>query len=258
MGDGSFTADDKRARRRLVKEFHKQGFTVRSVKIEGDGYKVTPVGEGSFKTRKMGSAPVVLRQRRQFPQAQRRYPGSYRGMRLRPGLRPYRTTGRFYRQPPRAGQSVPGKILSYGKSRIDPRKQMIRKQQEQDRVIQAKKTEQEITEKQRKERIQAERQETVKQLEKQRFERAKLSEMRQQQREERERQNRERTRQLLERAREKQQHERMKQERHADFDASRREIREHRQEEAFRESHTRKQETPNLQEARQNYVTKES
>jgi hypothetical protein len=46
---------------------------------------------------------------------------------------------------------------------------MIQKQQEQDRVTQAKKTEQEITEKQRKERIEQERKETVQQLEKQRL-----------------------------------------------------------------------------------------
>ncbi len=43
--DGTFTAESKRAKTRLLKEFHKQGVAIRSKKIEGDGYMISPVGE---------------------------------------------------------------------------------------------------------------------------------------------------------------------------------------------------------------------
>ena len=92
-GDGTFNAEGKREKTRLLKEFHRQGVAVRSKKIAGDGYLVSAVG--SVAKPRLGPHPSL--RPRTIPQRRINRP-MYRGI---PRVRPMRALPPNYRAPPR-------------------------------------------------------------------------------------------------------------------------------------------------------------
>jgi hypothetical protein len=158
--DGTFTAENKRAKTRLLKEFHKQGVAVRSTKIEGDGYTVSPVGAITKKsiTRRpaLGYRPRTVYPRRISRPAYHAPPRiGPSGMRPRPLFAPHQQ----YAAPPRVrGPGVLSKIGGYFERKRQER--MQRTQQE----IELKQNLAESEAKLKAERITAERAETVRQI----------------------------------------------------------------------------------------------
>lgn len=156
-GDGTYTAIDRRSRRRLLKEFHRQGFQVRSSKTDG-GYSVSAVGM----SHRRSSTGSIARLARSRSIAQRR-----------PIRRGYSPAYRSYGSSPRIRR--PSALARAGSWAIHKTKEhMIKKQQEQNRRIEQKKTEAEIEGKLKQERVAAERAETVRELRKQELAREKL------------------------------------------------------------------------------------
>lgn len=156
--DGTFTAENKRAKTRLLKEFHRQGVAVRSTKIEGDGYKVSPVGKISKKV--MGKRPTLgYRPRTVYPR--RIVRPAYRAP-PRLGVRPMYPQRPGYAAPPRVrGPGMFSKIGGYFERRRQEKEQ--RKQQE----IQLKQSLAESEAKIKAERIAQERAETVRKIQEQ-------------------------------------------------------------------------------------------
>jgi hypothetical protein len=168
-GDGSFNADDKRAKTRLLKEFHQQGAKVRSVKIEGDGYRVEPIGtlsrrksDDPFRNRRLerrGTGPRSSSYQRRIvrPAYQRAPPTTqYTNRQI-----PRAPSSPYYGAPPRArGRGIISATQDYLKKR------QIEKEQKRIDEIKRKKDAQEIDAKMRAERIQAEREETARQVRK--------------------------------------------------------------------------------------------
>jgi hypothetical protein len=83
--DGTYNADGKRAKTRLLKELHRQGVRVRSTKIEGDGFRVAPVGNLRQKRRSVyrGYRPAVRAARQTGYRPQSSPSGRYASMRGR-------------------------------------------------------------------------------------------------------------------------------------------------------------------------------
>lgn len=113
--DGTFTAENKRAKIRLLKEFHRQGVSIRSTKIEGDGYRISPTGAITKKS--MGRRPALgYRPRTVFPRRIAR--PAYQRPPPRSGFspsvrqRPYYPSQPYYGAPPRARR--PGVLSRVG------------------------------------------------------------------------------------------------------------------------------------------------
>ena len=98
-GDGTFNAEGKREKTRLLKEFHRQGVAVQSKKIAGDGYVVSSIG--SIAKPRLGPRPSL--RPRTIPQRRINRP-MYRGI---PRVRPMRALPPNYRAPPQVARRNP-------------------------------------------------------------------------------------------------------------------------------------------------------
>lgn len=114
--DGSFTADDKRAQKRLTREFHNQGFKSRSERLPDGRYRISPVGVKAFK-KAVDSDPTLSAPSfgDEGPRAGRN-PRTYSG--ARPRTRYARPRGYQYVRPAISGGYRPN---YYGRPRVGPR-----------------------------------------------------------------------------------------------------------------------------------------
>jgi hypothetical protein len=152
-GDGTYNAENKRAKTRLLKEFHKQGVAVRSKKIGDDGYLLSPVGSVQKKRTRpsLGYRPRTVYPRRTI-QVRRAPPR----LGVTPHLSPYQP---HYGSRPRIGSPTIGQRFGQW-----IRERAERKEQEQKNQIEQKKTEHRINEKMKNERIAQEHTETVEKI----------------------------------------------------------------------------------------------
>jgi hypothetical protein len=168
--DGRYLANDKRAKTRLLKEFHRQGLTIRSEKIKGGGYQVWVVGQ---RQKIKSDDPFKNRNLRGY-RGTRTRTSEYNRRIVRPAYRraPPTTSG-SYRPIPRAPSSPyhgpaprvkgPGVSQAVGNYL---RKRQIEKERERIAAIERKKNYEELNKKLEQDRIKQEREETARQVQK--------------------------------------------------------------------------------------------
>jgi hypothetical protein len=147
--DGTYSAYDKRAKTRLLKELHRQGFKVRSTKIEGDGFRVSPVGSLRSTRRSVsrGYRPAVRAARQTGYRPQLSSSGRYASMRGR--YVPVGGSGRVRRMgpPPRpmnyaggypssnAGPTFGKRISDWAKQRRSNQEKAAKDEVERKRIL---------------------------------------------------------------------------------------------------------------------------
>jgi hypothetical protein len=151
--DGTYSAQGRVEKRRLLKSLHSSGYTVRSHRNDDGSWRVVTVG-----TKQCRRSPGPGYR----PQTRFLRPGSQRRLSTGPTPRPTMIYSGGSARPNYQGTTILEKLRAHRQDRIEKEKQW-------------KKNEQEINENMRKERIQAERAETVKQLRKQELSRESMA-----------------------------------------------------------------------------------
>jgi hypothetical protein len=166
-GDGTYTAESRIEKRRLLKSLHSSGYTVRSKQKENGSWSVAVVGTLSQVHRRR--TPSGYRPKTRYLKSTGKYvpigrnAGPAPRMSIRPG-----SPGASY---PSGARPRSGNYLNrLGGWMLKKRESgMQEKQKQQNEAIERKKTETEINEKMRTERIEKERAEAARQVQKNEF-----------------------------------------------------------------------------------------